>query len=53
MHKFIFDVKVGDVILEGGSTTKVTQVDTEICKHHTHINGKDCYDNATEVRVKD
>lgn len=53
MYKFIYEVKPGDIILEGGNRTTVTQVDTEICKHHTHINGKDCYDNAVEVRVQD
>lgn len=53
MYKFIYEVKPGDTIVEGGSSTKVVTVDTEICKHHTHINDKDCYDNAAEVFVKD
>lgn len=54
MFKNITEVKFGDVIIEptGGRTT-VTKVETDVCKHKTHINGKDCYENFTDVRVQD
>lgn len=56
MYKNITDVVIGDIIQEpqGGRTT-VTKVEVspDGCKTKTHINGKDCYENFTDVRVQD
>lgn len=53
MHKSITDIRVGDIILDGGNRTTVVKIDREICKHKTHINDKDCWENFSEVRVQD
>lgn len=53
MYKFVYEVRPGDIIIEGNNRTTVIEVDTAICRLHTHINGKDCYDNATQVRLQD
>ena len=53
MFKFISDVVVGDIIIENGNRTTVTKVDFVSCMHKTHINDKDCYENAAQVRVQD
>lgn len=54
MLKNITEVQIGDVILEGGNRTTVTQVvvGPEGCKTKTHINNKDCYENFTDVMVQ-
>lgn len=53
MNKHIIDVVPGDVILDGG-TTQVTKVEVYPpgCSGKVHINGKDCYEGFTEVRVQ-
>lgn len=55
MYKLITEVLVGETILDGGNRTKVTKVDISpnSCKSKVHINDKDCYEAATEVRVQD
>ena len=52
IYKSILDVRVGDVIVEGGNRTQVTKVDQERCKNKVHINDKDCYESGAEVRVQ-
>lgn len=46
------DLEVGDEIFEGNKPTKVTRLDKRICRHHVHVNDKDCYDNAAVVKVR-
>lgn len=54
MLKSILDVKPGDIIVEGKTTTTtVTKVDTESCKNKVHINDKDCYEVAAVVQTRD
>lgn len=55
MFQNITAVQVGDIILEsGGGRTTVTKVEVspDGCKTKTHINGKDCYENFSDVRVQ-
>lgn len=55
MFKLVTDVHLGDTILEGGNHTKITKI--EPCqsskRSKTHINGKDCYENFSEIRMQD
>jgi len=55
MHKFINEVQKGNVIIDGSNRTTVYKV--EPCPSSkgtkTHINGKDCWENFSEVRVQD
>lgn len=54
LRKNITDVQIGDVILEGGNRTTVTKVEVspDGCKTKTHINGKDCWENFSDVFVQ-
>lgn len=51
MNKLISEVEVGMTLMEGGKVTKI-----EPCPSSkgtkTHINGKDCWENFSEVRVQ-
>lgn len=53
MFKNIAEVVAGDVIIDKSNRTAVISVDTEICKHKVHINGKDCYEAFTDVQVQE
>lgn len=53
MYKNITEVVPGDIILENSNRTTVTKVDLFSCKNKVHINDKDCYEAATDVRVQD
>lgn len=55
MYKIISDVLPGDIIIEGGNRTTVTKVEISpnSCKNKVHINEKDCWEGASEVRVQD
>jgi hypothetical protein len=53
--KNITDLMPSDVILHGGNRTAVKKVSVspDGCRHKTHINDSDCYENFTDVMVKE
>jgi hypothetical protein len=51
MHVKASMLEIGDVIVEGRSETKVTEVDTVRHKGKVHVNGKDCYEAFADVKV--
>lgn len=55
MYRNIQDVRPGDVILDGGNRTTVVkhEVNPAGCRFKVHVNDKDCYDGAADVRVQE
>ena len=55
MFKNITQVVRGDIIIDSGNRTTVSklEVSPEGCRHSTHVNEKDCYTNAADVRIQD